>query len=151
MNPNTLAELKALHKSIGDLILAQEVDDSHHKIKTLVGRCYLRSDETGMTAYKITCVIINRDLKNLTLENLRRIHIHSERLKCSQSDGETTSYVYDDVTHYSVHEALLMVEGRHQAWKESDIITVSKFNRLKSVIEERSKRLIEDVMEVSAE
>jgi len=146
MNPNTLAELKALHKSIGDLILAQEVDDSHHKIKTLVGRCYMRSDKTALTADKITCVIINRDL-----QDLRRVQIHSERLRCIQSDGETTSYIYDDVTNYSVHEALLMVEGKHQAWKESDIIAVSKFNRLKSVIEDRSKRLIEDVMEVSAE
>lgn len=146
MNPNTLAELKALHKSIGDLILAQEADDTHQKLKSLIGRCYLRSSKMGIVADRITSVSISHNW-----ESQKRVHIHRERVECSQSEGETTSLIDNQDLHYSVQEALSMVEGRHLYWKDCDIIRESKFAHLKAVIENRSARLIDDVMEVSAE
>lgn len=146
MNPNTLAELKALHKSIGDLIITQEADDTHQKLKSLIGRCYLRSSKKVIIADRITNISISHNW-----ENQKRVHIRRERVECSQSEGKTTSLVDNHDLHYSVPEALSMVEGRHLYWKDAEIIRESKFAHLKAVIENRSARLIDDAMEVSAE
>ena len=146
MNPNTLAELKALHKSIGDLIITQEADDTHQKLKSLIGRCYLRSSKKVIIADRITNISISHNW-----ENQKRVHIRRERVECSQSEGKTTSLVDNQDLHYSVPEALSMVEGRHLYWKDCDIIRESKFEHLKTLIEDRSARLIDDAMEVSAE
>lgn len=146
MNPNTLAELKALHKSIGDLIITQEADDTHQKLKSLIGRCYLRSSKKVIIADRITNISISHNW-----ENQKRVHIRRERVECSQSEGKTTSIVDHQDLNYSVPEALSMVEGRHLYWKDSEIIRESKFAHLKAVIENRSARLMDDAMEVSAE
>ena len=147
MNSNTLAELKALHKSIGDLIITQEADDTHQKLKSLIGRCYLRLlSKKVIIADRIISISISHNW-----ENQKRVHIRRERVECSQSEGKTTSLVDNQDLHYSVPEALSMVEGRHLYWKDSEIIRESKFAHLKAVIENRSARLMDDAMEVSAE
>lgn len=146
MNPNTLAELKALHKSIGDLIIAQEADDTHQKLKSLVGRCYLTSGKMALIADRITSVSICHNW-----QNQKRVQIHSERIECSQGGGRTTSVVEKRQMYCSIPEAFLIVEGRNPFSREAAPMKESKFEHLKAVIENRSARLIDDAMEVSAE
>lgn len=135
MNNSTIEELRATHERLGKLIAEISADDSHKKLMSLIGVCYVRHSGNGFSAHKINKIDVTQRSDGGV------VVIVQDNVSVSMSDKALTVYVADNLpTHYDLRDALVLAD-----LKNVDIMKSSQFDHLKRVAEHRKQYVWEQL------
>jgi alpha-mannosidase len=140
MKTSTIEELKALHNSIGNLIVKLDNDEIHNNLMSLIGMCYVSHRDKTIVATKIIKVEITQNDKST------RVVMYVDRVE-AQFINQTLDVVVVEHTPmpYTLQQAL-----RIARFEGFDAMKPAQFEHLKTVAKSRQESVWEDLCEAAA-
>ena len=140
MKTSTIDELKALHNSIGNLIVKLDNDEIHNNLMSLIGMCYVSHRDNTIVATKIIKVEITQNDKST------RVVMYVDRVE-AQFINQTLDVVVVEHTPmpYTLQQAL-----RIARFEGFDAMKPAQFEHLKTVAKSRQESVWEDLCEAAA-
>lgn len=132
----TLQELRAAHDRLGKLIDQIASDDSHKKLMSLVGVCYVKHSGKGFEAHKINKIDVTQRNSGGV------IVIYFDGVSAHMSDGSTDSSgaltidVYEDFAHHYTFDGALKFA---EMMSEVDMMKSAEFDHLKTLAKHRKQ------------
>lgn len=140
MKTSTIEELKALHNSIGNLIVKLDNDAIHNNLMSLIGMCYVSNSDTSIVATKINKVEVSQK------DNGGHIVLYVDRVESSYLHELLEVVVVENKPmQYTLQQAL-----RIARFEGFDAMKPAQFDHLKTVAKSRQDSVWNDLCEASA-
>ena len=140
MKTSTIEELKALHNSIGNLIVKLDNDEIYKNLTSLIGMCYVSNSDTCIVATKIIKVEVTQR------ENAGRIVMYVDRVESAYIEQNLEVVLMENRRmEYSLQQAL-----RIARFEGFDAMKPAQFDHLKTVAKSRQDSVWNDICEASA-
>jgi hypothetical protein len=140
MKTSTIEELKALHNSIGNLIVKLDNDEIYNNLMSLIGMCYVSNSDTYIVATKIIKVEVTQS------NNSGRIVMYIDRVESAYIEQDLDVVLIENRRmEFTLQNALRMarLEG-------FDAMKPAQFEHLKTVAKSRQDSVWEDLCEAAA-
>ena len=140
MKTSTIEELKALHNSIGNLIVKLDNDEIYKNLTSLIGMCYVSNSDTCIVATKIIKVEVTQR------ENAGRIVMYVDRVESAYIEQNLEVVLMENRRmEYSLQQAL-----RIARFEGFDAMKPAQFDHLNTVAKSRQDSVWNDICEASA-
>jgi len=146
MNTDTITELKLLNATISKLVALFDIEQAHRKLIALTGMCYVANSDTGITAFKITKVEIQK-------EKVGSVVIYFDRVEVRRESSTVEGLVFDGSIYvcenrpkfFTLQNALANTE-----FEGYDLMKSAQFDNLKTMAKHRMDSAWDDLSETSA-
>jgi hypothetical protein len=136
MKTSTIEELKALHNSIGNLIVKLDNDEIYKNLMSMIGMCYVSNSDTCIIATKIIKVEYNSG----------RIVMYIDRVESAYIEQNLEVVLIENKrTEYTLQQAL-----RIARFEGFDAMKPAQFEHLKTVAKSRQDSVWNDLCEAAA-
>ena len=125
MNDQTRESLKQIHERIGKLINIVDGDDTHKKLMSLLGKCYLTDDTGQVVAERVEKVDVTQNWRGEPT-----VTLHCDSVFCLHRNETLDVMLRKTETVYSVTQVLRLTDPNN-SYKTA--ITEEKFNHIKGV------------------
>jgi hypothetical protein len=140
MKTSTIEELKALHNSIGNLIVKLDNDEIYKNLMSLIGMCYVSNSDTYIVATKIIKVEVTQS------NNSGRIVMYIDRVESAYIEQDLDVVLIENKrTEYTLQQAL-----RIARFEGFDAMKPAQFEHLKTVAKSRQDSVWNDLCEAAA-
>jgi hypothetical protein len=140
MKTSTIEELKALHNSIGNLIVKLDNDEIHKNLMSLIGMCYVSNSDTCIVSTKIIKVEVTQN------NNAGRIVMYVDRVESAYIEQNLEVVLIENKrTEYTLQQAL-----RIARFEGFDAMKPAQFEHLKTVAKSRQESVWNDLCEAAA-
>ena len=140
MKTSTIEELKALHNSIGTLIVKMDNDEIFKNLMSLIGMCYVSNTSACIVATKIIKVDVTQH------NNCGRIVMYIDRVESLYIEQNLEVVIIENKrTEYTLQQAL-----RIARFEGFDAMKPAQFEHLKTVAKSRQDSVWNDICEASA-
>jgi hypothetical protein len=140
MKTSTIEELKALHNSIGNLIVKLDNDEIYKNLMSLIGMCYVSNSDTCIVSTKIIKVEVTQN------NNAGRIVMYVDRVESAYIEQNLEVVLIENKrTEYTLQQAL-----RIARFEGFDAMKPAQFEHLKTVAKSRQESVWNDLCEAAA-
>ena len=140
MKTSTIEELKALHNSIGNLIVKLDNDEIYKNLMSLIGMCYVSNSDTCIVSTKIIKVEVTQN------NNAGRIVMYVDRVESAYIEQNLEVVLIENKrTEYTLQQAL-----RIARFEGFDAMKPAQFEHLKTVAKSRQDSVWNDLCEAAA-
>jgi hypothetical protein len=140
MKTSTIEELKALHNSIGNLIVKLDNDEIYSNLMSLIGMCYVSNSDTCIIAAKIIKVEVTQ------IQKIGRVVMYVDRVESAYIEQDLNVVLIENKRmEFTLQNALRMarLEG-------FDAMKPAQFEHLKTVAKSRQESVWNDLCEAAA-